>query len=167
MRISVFNSKEAQATIALLKTADREIAKELRRATKDMVGPAWSKAVAEHTSTRLEARVLANTARVAISDQNITLKSATVGRRLAGGLDIKTQYYAVEFGGNRDQRVSYEARSRKGRSFTVTSRHTARQLRPRKSNGYVVYPAATEVIPRIASLHVQTVMRTFAEIAER
>lgn len=167
MRISVFNSKELQATIALLKGVDRETAKELRRATKDMVGPAWAKATADRAATKLERIVLANTARVAISDQNITLKSASIGRQLPGGLSIKDQYHAVEFGGDRAKQTTYQAKSKKGRTFTVDKRHTQRQLKQTARTGNVVYPAAAHIIPRIASLHVQTVMRTFAELIER
>lgn len=167
MRISVFNSKELQATIALLKGADRSIAKEIRRASKDMAGPAWAKATAERAQTRLERIVLANTARVAVSDQNISLRAASIGRALPGGLSIKDQYHAVEFGADRSKQKTYTSKSRRGRSFTVDNRHTQRQLTPRTKKGNVIYPAAAEMIPRIASLHIQTVMRTFAEIIER
>lgn len=165
-RISVFNSKELQGVILLMKGVDREIAKQIRRVTKPMVQAEWGKAIAERTSTRLEARVLADTARVAVSDQNVTLKSAGIGRKLSGGLLPSQSYAAVEFGADRSTRRGYDATNKQGTSYTV-NRRTRMQLRPRKASGYVVFPAAAEVIPRLASLWVQTVVRTFHEQIEK
>jgi len=166
MRISVFNSRELQGVILAMKSFDREVAKEIRQHTKAMIAPEWTQAVTERAATRLEHRVLAKTARVAVSNQNVTLKSAGVGRKLSGGLLPSQSWHAVEFGGDRTATRTYEARSRKGKNFRVT-RRTQAQLRPRNKTGYVVYPAAAEIIPRLASLWTQTVVRTFHEIIER
>lgn len=164
--ISVFNSKELQAVILAMKGFDREVAKQIRKQTKAVIQPAWQKAVAENTSTRLEARVLANTARVAVSDQNVTLKSAAIGKTLSGGLKPSESYGGVEFGAEQGVKRTYAARSVKGKQFNVT-RRTQHQLRPRKLTGYVVFPAVAEVIPRIAALWVQTTVRTFYELIEK
>lgn len=166
MRISVFNSKELQGVIVAMKSFDREVAKQIRKATKAVVEKIWQDAVREEASTRLEHRVLVNTARVAVSDQNVTLKSAQIGRKLSGGLLPSQSYAAVEFGADRQTKTTYEATSKKGTRYTVT-RRTRSQLRPRKQAGYVVFPAAARVIPRIASLWVQTTVRTFYELIER
>lgn len=166
MRISVFNSAELQATILAMKGMERELAKQVRRVTKAVVDPVWREAVAANASTRLESKALASTARVAVSDQNVTLKSAAIGRKLSGGLLPSQSYHAVEFGGDRAAKRTYEATSSKGKKFKVT-RRTQAQLRPRNRKGYVVYPAVAEVIPRIASLWVQTTVRTFYELIEK
>lgn len=165
LRISVYSSRELQGLIARLKTTDRETRKQIRQATKAAAGPIWTSALSEQLSTRLEARVLAKTGRVKVSDQNVTLTAASIGRSLPGGLSPKTDYHVVEFGADRDEWVTYEARSSKGRPFSV-KRRTRRQLRPRKRTGYVVYPAAADAIPRLASLWVQTAVRTLHEIVE-
>ncbi|ONI63905.1 hypothetical protein ALI44B_04575 [Leifsonia sp. ALI-44-B] len=166
MRISVFNSKELQGVILAMKGFERDLAKQIRRVTKSVVDPEWRKAVAERASTRSEARVLGSTARVAVSDQNVTLKSAAVGRALTGGLKPSENFAGVEFGADQNDVTTYQATSKKGKRFKVT-RHTKRQFRPRKKNGYVVMPAAAEIIPRIASLWVQTTIRTFHELIEK
>lgn len=166
MRISVLNSRELQETIQLLKRVDKDIAREIRQRSKDVIAPAWDRAVAENVKRRVEARVLANTSRVAISNQNVTLKSATVGRKLSGGLDIKNQWQVIEFGGRKNEKRPYEAKSRKGHAYTVR-RNTTKQLRPINRKGWVVYPAAARVIPRIAALWTQTTVRTFMEAIER
>jgi hypothetical protein len=107
-----------------------------------------------------------STARVAASNQNVRLSAATVGRPLAGGLDPKREARAVEFGASKDHRATYTATSTRGRRFTVTNRHTARQLPRRNPKGHTFYPAVAQIVPRIASLWVQTVVRTLAEAFE-
>lgn len=166
MRISVFNSAELQGVIVAMKGFDREVAKQIRQATKAMIDPEWRKAVSEHAQTLLESRALAQTARVAISDQNVTLKSAAVGKKLSGGLLPSANYAGVEFGADRQVKTTYTATSSKGNQYSVT-RRTRAQLRPRRKGGYVVFPAAAGIIPRMASLWTQTVVRTFYEIVER
>lgn len=165
MRISVFDSKELQAVLLALRGFDRELKKVIRQQTKQFAQPEWQKAVTENASTRLEQRVLAQTARVQVSDQNVMLRSGNIGRSLSGGLKPSEKWYAAEFGGDQNKLETYEATSRKGTRYTVT-RHTSRQLRPRNPKGYVVYQAAAAIIPRIAALWTQTVVREFHETIE-
>lgn len=164
LRISVYTSRELMAVIARMKTLDRDVRKQIRQETKAIIDPEWRRAVAEQASTPLEQRVLAQTARIAVSDQNVTLKSASVGRRLSGGLLPSESYYAAEFGAAQDQYRKYETTSRSGHRYAVR-RRTTNQLRPRKKSGYVVYPAAANIIPRLAALWTQTWVRGFHEAA--
>lgn len=133
--------------------------------TKNMAAEAWAQALRENASTPLEHAVLAKTGRVRVSDQNVTLTSATVGRALPGGLQPKRDAAAVEFGAA-DRVVPYEATSRRGNRYRVNNRNTRAQLRGRKRNGYVVYPSAADIIPRVAALWTQTVARTLYDILE-
>jgi hypothetical protein len=135
LRISVWTSKELQAVIRSMKGLDRETAKVIRRETKAVVGPIWREAVGANVTNALEARVLANTARVAVTDQNVTLQSARIGKALSGGGKPAQLAAATEFGS-----AKYK------------------QFGKRRKAG-PVYNAAAEVIPRIASLWVQTVVR--------
>jgi hypothetical protein len=167
MRISAFDSKEIQATILAMKGMDREVAKEVRAATKKMIQPEWQKAVAENGMTRLEGQVLTLTARAMVSNQNVTLKAGGVGRALTGGAKPKDIVHSTEFGGDQSAINSYSATSSKGKRYGVKNRHTRRQFRPRNRKGYVVYPAAAEIIPRLAALWVQTTVRTFYEAIEK
>jgi len=144
MRISVFNSKEVQGTILLMKGAPRPIAKQIRASTKQVVGPVWREAVASHARTDIQRSVLAETSRVAVSDQNTTLSVATVGKKLTGGGTPSQLAVGAEFGSR-----------------------TYKQFGTRVKKGKVVFPAVAEVIPRIASLVVQTTIRTFYEEIEK
>lgn len=143
MRISVFNSKELQGTILLMKGAGREIAAEIRRQNKAVIGPVWQEAVRGEAQTTLQVKVLADTTRVSVSDQNVVLSAATVGKPLAGGGTPSELAAGAEFGSSR-----------------------FKQFGTRVSKGRVVMVAAAKVIPRIASLWVQTTIRTFYEILE-
>jgi len=167
LRISVKNSRELQGTIAALKTMPAEISKWIRQVTKAEMQPEWQRGVVEHARTRLDHRVLADTARMSVSNQNVSLKSASVGKSLSGGLQPKLDYGAIEFGTDREQTSTYTATSRKGKRYTVHNRHTRHQLPPRVRNGRVVYPTASDLIPRLASLWVQTTVRTFYEVWEK
>lgn len=146
---------------------DRTVAKETRAVLKKFVDPVWREAVNANLTNRMEARVLGVTARAAVSDQNVMLKSAAVGRQLTGGLRPFELMHNVEFGADRSFTRSYEATSKKGRQYRVTKRHTRAQFRARNRKGYVVYPAAAEVIPRVASAYVQVVARAFHESFEQ
>jgi len=165
LRISVHSSRELQAVILALKQVDRELRKQIRQHTRQMVLPEWQRAVSEHAATGFEHRVLGSTARVLVSDQAVTLKAAHIGRALGGGLKPSDLWWAAEFGANRDRQRNYTGR-RGGTTFPVKGRHTARQLRTRNPKGYVVYPAAADIIPRLASLWVQTAARTIHEAFE-
>jgi len=140
MRISVFNSRELQGTILLLKALPRDAAAEIRRANKSVIAPVWKEAVRGETRTALQVRVLSDTTRVSVSDQNVTLSAATVGRPLSGGGTPAQLFAGTEFGSSR-----------------------FKQFGTRASKGRVVMTAAARVIPRIASLWVQTTIRTFYE----
>jgi hypothetical protein len=166
VRISVWDSKELQAILLALRGFDRDLKKEIRSRTKTMAQPEWQKAVAERAGTVLESKVLAATARVQVSDQNVMLRSASIGRSLSHGLLPSANYAAVEFGADRNVKTTYERRSPKGKTHSVT-RRTRTQLRPRTRKGYVVFPAAAEMIPRLAALWAQTTVRTFHETIEK
>lgn len=168
-RISVRNSRELLATILAIRQAPREIQKQIRQHTKAITTEEWKRAMAENASIsgvgRAGSRVLVQSARVAVSNQNVRLSSATVGRKMKGGLEPKRDYAGFEFGANPDKRTTYTATSRRGKRYDVT-RRTARQLPRRNRKGHVFYPAVADMVPRIAALFVQTTVRTIAEAFE-
>lgn len=165
VRIDVLNSRELQAVLLAVRGADRAIQANIRKHTKEIAEPEWRQALAEHAPDRLSHRALVATGRLAASNQNIRLSSATVGRSLAGGLSPKTEYAAVEFGANRSKRTTYQA-TRNGHTYTVRERRTTQQLLRRNPKGYTFHPAIAQMVPRVAALWVQTVVRTMAEAFE-
>lgn len=157
MRVDVRGSEELRDVVLAINRSDRDVQRVIRQYTKsELTGP-WLNELNQRASTVLEHRVVSQTATIAVSNQNIRVQSAAKGRKMTGGLLPKVDYPAVEFGA-KQQKVTYK---RKGHDVT---RNTRAQLRPRNLKGYVFYPAARHMIPRLASLWVQTVVRTYADI---
>lgn len=166
LRISVFGSAPLQQALVILKGVDKEVSKAIRTHVRSISSAEWQQEVRGRTSNAQEVKVLADTARVLVSNQNVTLRAGAIGRPLSGGARPSDIVRAVEFGAPQNSVSTYTARSRKGKSFKVT-RHTNRQFRGPSRSGYAVYPAAARIIPRIAALYAQTTIRTFYESIER
>lgn len=159
IQISARDSRELQAALLAIAGAGREIQSQLRRHTKRVAEPEWTRGLEKRASSRLDTKVLVKTARVQVRDTNVVLRSGAVGK-------LKDITRPVEFGGDRNQTTTYRGRSPKGTRYNVT-RHTARQLGWRRKGGRVVWPTAEDLIPRMVALWVQTTIRTFHESLER
>lgn len=164
MRISVFDSKELQAVILALRAFPKSLQAAYRKSLRLLGNPEWAAAVRARASTRLEGRVLADTARTQVSNRTVTLKAGHLGRALSGGARPPAIYAGVEFGAF-PKVEQVRTRSRRGKSYTAT-RNVNAQFRARNRKGYVVYAAAPAFIRRMASLMSQTVVRTFHDAME-
>ena len=143
LRVSARSSAEIRATLLAIKTLDRDLRKELRGRTRKLATVDWMGAMAGEATTTLENRVLVQTARISVSDQNVRIRSAGSSRPAAsGGIVPREHGRGVEFG----SRVP--------------------QLRARRRQGYVFFPAAADMIPQLLALWVQTTVRTIAEALE-
>lgn len=162
--IDIRENDELRAVVIALRAVDQTITKRVRKYTQSAIAPEWQEAVRGNSHTRLEVLALGNTARASVSANGITLKAASVGRRLTRGFDPKSMYAGVEFGGDKAKKVTYEARSSKGKSYSVT-RRTQAMLPARRRRG-PAYTAAAEMIPRAAALWTQITVRSIAEAAE-
>lgn len=168
--VSALASREIRALILALKQAEPEIRKEANKQSKLAITEIWRQELAEQASQafgkqqRARVKVLVNTAKAGVGNAGPYVTSATTGRPLRGGFDIKTQYAAMEFGATKDVRT-FTSTSKLGKKYKVT-RDVAAQLDKRRKKGYVVWPAAAQASPRILSLWVQTAIRTMANILE-
>ena len=165
MRISILHSEKLQAVVLAIRGFDRELQGQIRRATKQIGQPDWQSALHAQASTTMETRVLAATGRMTVSNQNVTLKSAAIGRPLSGGASPSLLARGVEHGAiPRVETITQ--RSRKGNRYTARRRVNA-WARPVNRSGYVFYPAAARMIPRFAALWAQTTVRTIHEAFEK
>lgn len=162
LRISVFDSKYLQAAVLAIRSANTGLQAEIRKYTKAELAPAWAEQMHENASTRLEAYALADTARVSVSNQTVRLSAGTVNAGLSGGLDVKKNYAPIEFGADQKSVSTFTSTSANGRKFKVT-RHNHRQFAAPRRNGYLFYPTVASLVPRFASLWVQTAMRTIGD----
>jgi hypothetical protein len=157
MRIDVRGSDALRDVVLAINQSDREVQRAIRTFTKARLTRPWLEAISKEATTSLERRVISATATVSVSNQNIRIQSAAKGRKLSGGLQPKVDYAPVEFGSG----IHKTTYSRKGHRVTRT---TGTQFKRPKRRGYVFYPAASKMIPRLASLWVQTVVKTYADI---
>lgn len=163
VRLDVFKSPELLATIYALRSIDKTLQKKVRDYTKAVAGPEWKQALAQRANTRLEHRVIVDTAVISVSNQNVRVQSASKGRRLSGGLDPKTDYAPVEFGMNA-KGVTYTRKSRKGGTHRVT-RVMGTQFPAARREG-PFWQSARNMVPRIAALWVQTTVKTIGNALE-
>jgi len=137
-QIDVTKSPELMAAVAAMAAIDRSFAAAIRKYTKAIITPEWKKAIDRRASGTLEKRVISATSTVAVSNANVRVRSAGKGRPLSGGLTMAQAGPAVEFGSTKHKQ--FPARRKQG----------------------PFYRAAAEMTPRMASLLVQTVMKTTA-----
>lgn len=159
-RISVLVSKDLQTLLSAVRTLPAEVNKQIRTHTRTEAEPIWQEEVRGNVMTALEAHVLSDTARVSVSDQNVMLKSGGIGK--TNGTPNSVLVFAVEHGADPNKVI--QSASRKG---TPYKRRRGRQFRLPRSRGYVVWPAAGEIIPRLASLWAQIAIRTTHETFEK
>lgn len=165
LRVSAYSSQELLTVLRGLRNLDRETKKHLRRNLKQIAEQAWKQALAQHANTKLEHRVLVDSGRVRVSDQNVRLTSASLSRSLSGGLKPSESFGPVEFGAGPRPGATEAATSRRGKQFSRT-RDPNRPFKAPNRKGYVIYPAAASVIPRILAMYVQTFVRAIHEALE-
>jgi hypothetical protein len=137
--LSVRQSAHLKATVLAVKSAPTDIRRDVRQQTRKVAAPAWKDALQKRATTVQQTRMLANTARITVSDQSVRVRAASSKRKvLSGGATPFEHGRAFEFG---------------------SSRTRGRQLPRPKRSGYVFYPALAEMAPRIISLWVQTAVR--------
>ncbi len=163
MRLDVRGSDALRDVVLAINQSDREVQRAIRTYTKAELTRPWMQAIGEQVNTKVEGRVIAATATISVSNQNIRIQSAAKGRKLSGGLNPKVDYPVVEYGADRSQTTRYRRKGRNGGTHNV-KRHTYIQFRPRNKRGYVFGPAAKEMIPRLASLWVQCVVKVYGDI---
>lgn len=160
-RISLLVSSPLATLVQAVRGLDREVAAQNRKHTKAVAAPVWQEAVRGNVTDRLQTRVLSDTATVAVSDSNVILRSGGTGK-MSSGLAKSVLVSGTEFGA--DQNKTITSSTKGGKSYT---RRRGAQFKLPRRGGYVVYPAAGDMIPRLASLWVQTTIRTIHEAFEK
>ncbi len=162
--IDVRASRELLATILAIRSLDKTLRKTIRQHTKTLGQPEWQRTLAERVDSRMQHRMLVDTAVLTPSDNGIRLQSASKGRALSGGLNPKQDAYVAEFGVEA-KTTTYNRKSRNGGTHQVRRRVT-NGLPARNAKGHVFFPGAHEFAARAMSLWVQTVVRTIINAAE-
>ena len=162
-RISLLVSHDMRVLVEAVRGMDAEVRKQIRAHTKAQAAAVWKSEIAQHTGTRLQNRVLVDSARISVTDQNVMMKSAIVGK-LSSGVPVTQLAGPAEFGSAPGKRVTQS--SGRGPRKQYSRRMGGAFGRPTRK-GKVFFPAAHESIPRLASLWMQTAYRTVAETFEK
>lgn len=160
-RISVLVSKELQTLLLSVRSLPSEVTTQIRASTKRSSDIIWQEEVRGRVDDRMQTRVLADTARVAVSDTNVMLRSGGIGKT-SSGTPNSLIARGVEFGADPNAKIA--ARTKNGKAYT---RRRGRQFNLPRARGYVVYPAASASIPRFVSNWIQTAIRTTHELFEK
>lgn len=165
--ISAKTNDVIRATLLSIKVAPRDIQKNIQKYAKADIIPAWREELNAQGATPLQQALLVDTGRATVSNSNVTLKSGGINASVKGGFSTADRSYrAAEFGANRFVTVTYGSVSKLNKPIVVSDRHTQRQFKRFDKGGYVVYPAAIAVIPRVASLWIASVVRTLHDAVE-
>ena len=161
MGVTVWDSKELQATILALKVVGKDLRKEILKRTRELILNDWDKAVADEISvvggdiyaTRLTMR---NT-RVKVGTQGFTLQAATRGTKAtSGGLISSKHYYLAEFGA--DKKV-VPVNGRRGATSYQYKRTVNTGFQRRVKNGRYAFKAAGKIMTRTIALYTQTTIQ--------
>ena len=154
-----------ESPLSVLAQAMRQVPTETKKfigsETKKAAQPIWFDELKGRALSRVQQRVLVDSARVSVTARNVTLKSGAVGK-LRSGTPVIALSSAAEFGMSPAKEITQ--RSKKGKTYTRKAGPTFGA--PRRS-GNVVYPAANDSIPRFASLWIQTAHRALFDAAEK
>lgn len=160
MRISVLVPGSPLAVLAhAMRGIDADVKREIGTRTKGPAADMWRDELNQHVETKLQGAV-ARSGAVGVTQQNVTLRAGAGA--LSSGTALSDVAKATEFGMRPTRLI--DTRSRKG---TAYKRRGGGAFGPPRRKGYTAYPAAAQVIARIASLWVQTAHRTIHELAER
>ncbi len=113
----------------------------------ERIGPEGKRLVSANASTTIEKRLISNGARLVASANGVRLE--TSGGRVRNGLNTADHGGPVEFGVKRGKKSTYERRSKRGGSHTVT-RVTTNGLKPFKKSGHVFTPAVKAIVPKLS-----------------
>lgn len=161
--VDVFDSRELQATLLAFKILPKEVNALTRKYTKQLVDEEWQKGLSKRAVTPLQRAVLVRTAVSSVTNTNVQMKSATKGRVGRRKIPASVLAGGAEFGAQIGLYTKYQRRSPNGGTHTV-ERRTMRHFGHYRKGGRVVFPTAHDLSPRIASMYVQTLLRTTAEV---
>ena len=159
-RISLLIESPLRTFALAMRGLDSEVRGQINKRTKPVAEPIWREATRGQVENRMQTR-LADSARVGVTNANVFLRAGAIGR-LSSGTPISVLAKAIEHGASPDTKVT--TRSRTGTTYT---RRLGGAFRLPRRGGYVAHPAARQVISRLASLWIQTAIRTVHETIEK
>lgn len=156
-RISLSIDSPVRSMLLAMRRVPADVRKQIGQQTKRAAQPIWFEETRAGAVTRQQQRVLVNTARVGVTQRNISLRAGQTGS-LRSGTSVSRLAVGNEFGMSPAKQITSSTKG--GKSY---KRAAGPQFPARRPSGYVFHPAAKRSIPRVASLWVQTAVRTIMD----
>lgn len=176
--LKVGDHRELQAAALAMKAADRDLKRRINAATREKMNPVWKDLVKANLfgDYQMAGKVLNGGVRIAAgnppralaaqSTRNVGSRPNKGGKSKTGPIVPSKHYYAWEFGVNRMNFTRYERKNRSRPGYHVVNRRTTMGHPRREPKGRVVYPAFADIAPRMTSLWVQIVVKSYHDAAE-
>jgi hypothetical protein len=151
---------ELRAVILALHAAPKEMRKVINADTRATINPVWQSEVSQHLTGagRLEGQLLTPGTRVNAGNPPVLVAASSKKKVGRGVLTPDANWPIYEFGAKGDKLS--KMKSKKGKTY---GRHTRRGLPQYKASGHVLYPALASVLPRVAALWSQSVIRIYMQ----
>lgn len=163
LRLSVGDApRELRAAVLAARAARRDIRNDLNRRVRTFK-PIWADAITSNSGSDPRDALLSAGARIAPGNPPRLVTAST--KKKVGRLIAVENWAGIEYGANHALTTRYDRTSTKGTRHAVT-RHVRTGLPRRRRKGRVIEPAVTQILPRIASLWAQTVVRTYLDALE-
>ena len=158
-------TRELAATVVAMRAAGPTLKAALLKYSDLYMRPAWTGSLAARPGSRTQRRVMNAGAIAYAYPDGFTMLAANTSTPLSGGAVPNELGRAFEFGTAEREPRTYSRRSPKGTVHRVT-RVTTAQMPTRSRSGWIVFPAARVIGPRLLSLWSQTVKRTLADAVD-
>lgn len=152
-RISLKIDSPFRDMLILVRNVPAEASRQALKASRSEANPIWKEETAGRATTRLQQRVLVDSARVGVTGRNIILRSGGTGR-LASGTAVTDLRVGAEFGMNANSLI--RQKSPKGKSYL---RRAGSTFGPRNPKGKVFCPAVRDASARVTSVVIQSFRR--------
>lgn len=155
----VIDSDAVNDAADLIRRADSDVVKAMRRAVTREVNP-WLKSAIRRNATDEPSRKIAGTARVRTGQRPAVVVGSA--KKFAGGATTAELAAVYEFGGYQNYRRGYARRSPGGGRHKVV-RRTQRQIPRTDRQGRFIYPAVADAAPMLVSAWVQVIAEAYTE----
>lgn len=147
----------------LMRRADKDLAKQMRRAITREVNP-WLKSAIRRGATDPQSRTIAGTARVRSGASPAVVVGSA--KKFKGGASTAELARVYEFGGYQEWKGGYARRNRRAGGMHKVVRHTQRQIPRSNKQGRFVYAAVADAAPMLVGAWVGVIADLYGEAAD-
>lgn len=157
--------KEFRAAALALRQVEQPVRKAINQDMRATMAPAWLDTLRAHQGGDKRLAMLLSGARLAAGNPPSLVAAASTRRWGTTRLIPAEHWPGFEFGSTGSRDVTYSRTYAGGRPHQVT-RNVLSGHPPRRRKGRTIGPAVGDVLPRIASYWVQSIVRTVMNAAE-